>query len=498
MRPEALLALLPLLALPAAADPRFAPVDMPAHAYEGGWEHFTGGGLAVLDCDGDRLPDLVAAGGTAPLRLFRNRGGLVFEAESLGIDATTGAYPLDLDSDGRPDLAVLRAGPDLLLKGGPDCSFVPFEGLGFESGDHWSTAFSATWEPGQSLPTLAFGAYVDRADPEGPFGACDANRLYRPEGSRYGAALPLEPGFCALSMLFSDWGGGRADLRISNDRHYYVRGGEEQMWAMEDPPRLYGPEDGWQSFQLWGMGIASRDLSGDGRPEVFMTSMGDQRLQEPVPGAPGPAYRDVPFSRGTTAHRPHAGADGRPSTGWHVEFGDLDNDGRDDVFIAKGNVDQMPEMAMEDPNSMLLQQPDGSFREVSVAAGVASPARSRGAALADFDLDGRLDLAVVNRRAPLELYRNVTADTGHWLAVTLEQPGPNRNAIGAKIELDLPERRVLREVTVGGGHAGGQLGPQHFGLGAAETVRLRVIWPGGEPGPWQEQAADRAVTLRRP
>ncbi len=307
-----------------------------------------------------------------------------FEAETraaLAVTGATGLYPLDIDSDGQADLAMLRAGPDLLLKGGPDCSFAPFAELGFAGGDHWSTAFSATWEPGEALPTLAFGSYVDRADPDGPFGACDRNVLYRPEGGRYPPPLPLEPGFCALSMLFSDWGGGRADLRISNDRHYYVRGGEEQMWAMEAVPRLYGPADGWQSFQLWGMGIASRDLDGDGRPEVMMTSMGDQRLQQPVPGAAGPAYEDVPYERGTTAHRPHAGADGRPSTGWHVEFGDADNDGLDDIFIAKGNVDQMPDTAMEDPNSLLLQAPDGTFREVSVAAGVASPARSRGAAL---------------------------------------------------------------------------------------------------------------------
>ncbi|WP_172328276.1 CRTAC1 family protein [Mangrovicoccus sp. HB161399] len=498
MRPELLLC---LLALPAAADPRFQPVAVPEHVYGGGWEFFTGGGVAVFDCDGDALPEIAAAGGETPAMLLRNRGGMRFEAETpeaLAVTRATGLYPLDIDGDGRTDLAVLRAGPDQLLKGGPDCSFVPFDDLGFGSGDHWSTAFSATWEPGRSLPTLAFGSYVDRADPDGPFEACDANFLYRPEGGRYGPPLPLEPGFCALSMLFSDWGGGRADLRVSNDRHYYVRGGQEQMWAMEETPRLYGPEDGWVPFQLWGMGIASRDLSGDGRPEVMMTSMGDQRLQEPVPGATGPAYVDVPFARGTTAHRPHAGADGRPSTGWHVEFGDIDNDGRDDLFIAKGNVDQMPDMAMEDPNSLLRQQPDGTFREVSVAAGVASPARSRGAALADLDLDGRLDLVVSNRRAPLEVWRNVTEESGHWLAVTLRQPAPNAAAVGAKIELRLADRTVTREVTVGGGHGGGQLGPQHFGLGDAAQVQLRVLWPDGTASPWQAAAADAAVTVTHP
>ena len=500
MRPEAVL--LALAALPAAAsagEPRFQPVDVPPHVYDGGWEHFVGGGVAVFDCDGDRLPEIAAAGGANPATLLRNRGGMRFEADTpaaLAVTGATGAFPLDIDGDGAVDLAVLRVGPDLLLRGDGQCGFAPFDGLGFASGDHWTTAFSATWEPGQSLPTLAFGTYVDRADPDGPFEACDATLLYRPEGEGYGPPLPLSPGFCALSILFSDWGGGRADLRVSNDRQYYVRGGQEQLWAMEAIPRLYTEAEGWAPFHLWGMGIAARDLTGDGRPEVMMTSMGDQRLQEPVPGASGPAFRDVPFARGTTAHRPHAGADGRPSTGWHVQFGDVDNDGRDDIFIAKGNVDQMPDMAMEDPNSLLQQQADGTFREVSVAAGVASPRRGRGAALADLDGDGRLDLVVVNRRAPLEVWRNVTAG-GHWLTVAPHQPGGNRDAVGARIEVRAGGRLSVRERTVGGGHAGGQLLPEHFGLGAATGAEVRVIWPDGTAGDWQTVTADRLVMIAR-
>ena len=163
-------------------------------------------------------------------------------------------------------------------------------------------------------------------------------------------------------MLFSDWGrNGRQDLRISNDRHYYARGGTEQLWSMEATPRLYSANDGWTDFSIWGMGIASRDISGDGRPEVFLTSMGDQKLQLPDTSVDGPAFLDAEFTRGTTAHRPYTGDDTRPSTGWHVEFGDVDNDGLDDVFIAKGNVDEMPEGATADPNNLLMQNSDGTF-----------------------------------------------------------------------------------------------------------------------------------------
>ncbi len=493
------------LQTPGAADPQvpvFHRIEVPPHVYDGGWEHFVGGGVAVFDCDGDALPELFAAGGSNPAQLFRNRsdGEVSFRLDTppeLLLTGVTGAYALNIDGDGHLDLAVLRVGPDLLLRGQGNCAFAPFEGLGFQSSDHWTTAFSATWEAGNALPTLAFGTYVDRSDPAGPFEACDATLLYRPDGAGYGAPRRLEPGFCALSMLFSDWGRtGRADLRISNDRHYYVRGGQEQLWAMEAEPRQFSAGDGWLPYSIWGMGIASRDVTGDGFPEVYLTSMGDQKFQEFDPATGGPVWRDATYSRGTTAHRPHSGGDGRPSTGWHAQFGDVNNDTRDDLFVAKGNVQQMPDAAMRDPNTLLIQQPDGRFSETSVAAGVASMDRSRGAAVADFNGDGWLDLAVVNRGTALEVYQN-SGGVGNWLLVVLGQDGANPQAVGSFIELRTADGVQTREVTIGGGHAGGQVGPHHFGLGRTVSAELRVIWPDGTVGAWQKIEANRVIDLSR-
>ncbi|OUS04258.1 hypothetical protein A9Q96_15000 [Rhodobacterales bacterium 52_120_T64] len=490
----------------ASAQPVFTDVasdlDL-THQYTGGWEHFVGGGIASFDCDADLLPELYVAGGASSASLFRNkssRGGDVNMVNDtpveLALTDVTGAYPVDIDSDGLLDLFIMRVGENYLMKGGPDCSFKKFD-LGFDGGDRWTTAFSATWEAGNTMPTMAIGNYVNRKDPDGPFEACDTNFLMRPDNRQY-SSIPLIPSFCPLSMLFSDWGrSGRQDLRTSNDRHYYVRGGNEQLWAIEDTPRLYDESDGWSDFSIWGMGIASRDLSGDGYPDVFLTSMGDQKMQVKDASVEGPTFLNATYERGTTAHRPYTGGDGRPSTGWHVEFGDVDNDGLDDVFIAKGNVEQMPGSAMSDPNNLLVQNTDGTFIEMGLEAGVASMDRSRGAALIDINLDGMLDLVIVNRRAPVEVYQNDTQTTGNWLLLDVRQSGINSRAVGGWLEVSDGNNIWHREITIGGGHASGSSTFAHFGLGNSDAIELRIIWPDGALSDWLGLDANQILRLDR-
>lgn len=463
---------------------------LPPHVYAGGWEHFVGGGVAVFDCNDDALPELLLAGGTNPMSFLLNHGAMRFEPATFPtLTGATGAYPIDLDGDERLDLYILRAGPDRMLRGGPDCSFEDVtEAWGLPQEDRWSTAFTAWWEGDR--PTLAVGHYVDRSAPDGPFEACDSNLLLIPEGTGW-RPESLDPGFCPLSMLAARDARDRLTLRLSNDRHYYVRGGHEQMWDIAER-RFLTEADGWPRVSLWGMGIASRDLNGDGRDEVMLTSMADQLLQ--IAQSDG-TYRPAPYAMGTYATTPHDGSDGRPSTGWHAQFGDVDNDGLPDLFIAKGNVDQMPTNAIHDPNDLLMQRPDGTFAQRATEAGIATGERSRGAALADLDGDGRLDLVVVNRRAPVELYRNVTEGTGHWLAVDLRQPGGNSRGIGARVIVAAGGRSQMQQVLVGGGHAGGQAVPLHFGLGDADTARVRVEWPDGTVSE-VETPADRLVRMQ--
>jgi hypothetical protein len=204
------------------------------------------------------------------------------------------------------------------------------------------------------------------------------------------------------------------------------------------------------------------------------------------------------------ATQPYTGDLHLPSTAWHPEFEDVNNDGYLDLFISKGNVDAQPDYALKDPSNLLLGQPDGTFRESGMQAGIVSFERGRGAALADFNLDGLLDLVLVNKGADTIVWRNVgsgdasaPAAMGHWIGLELQQPGPNRDAIGAWIEVKFGDRTISHEVTIGGGHISGQLGWIHFGLGAADAADVRVQWPDGQSGPWQHVTANEFAIINR-
>lgn len=519
--PPLLVAALLLAAAPAAADeavavPRFVEETATAGidtVYAGDWEFMVGGGTAVFDCDGDRAADVFVAGGAGTAALFRNAsavgGPLRFERLQSGLDVegVSGAWPLDVDGDGIQDVVLLRVGENLVMRGLGGCRFERAnEAWGFDGGDAWSTAFAATWERGMDWPTLAVGNYIDRNEEAFLWGSCTDNWLHRPAAAgarRFAAPQPLAPSYCALSILFTDWSrSGRPDLRVSNDREYY-KGGQEQLWHLPpgEAPLLYGPTEGWKPLKIWGMGIAGYDVDLDGYPEYFLTSMADNKLQALAdPRAAGglrPVFKDIAFARGVTAHRPYVGDMVKPSTAWHAQFDDVNNDGRADLFVVKGNVAEMPDFAAEDPNNLLLQKPDGAFLEAGDTSGVASTAIGRGGALADFNLDGRLDMLVVNRWRSAQLWRNAEPMPGRWLQLDLRQDGPNRDAIGAWIEVRTGDRVQRREVTVGGGHASGQAGWRHFGLGEATSAELRVLWPDGEAGAWQRLDADGFYIVER-
>ena len=147
---------LPIFAGDAPAVPKFVEETESAgidSVFSGEWEYMVGGGVATFDCDDDGFADMLLSGGAAPAKFYRNAsaraGALKFESEASGLelDAVAGAYPLDVDGDGTTDLALLRVGENVLMRGLGECRFERAnERWGFEGGDDWSTSFAATWE----------------------------------------------------------------------------------------------------------------------------------------------------------------------------------------------------------------------------------------------------------------------------------------------------------------------------------------------------------------
>lgn len=517
----------PWTATAAGPGPRF--VDDTATSgvdftYGGPFEYAVGGGIAVLDCDEDGRQELYLAGGEGPAALFRNvsesGGPLRFEQSSSPITdlaGVNGAYPIDVDSDGHVDLMTLRNGENVALRGLGTCVFERAnEAWGFDGGDELTEAFSATWEAGSSWPTLAFGNYAEPGSVDIDTW-CQSNELVRPAtGDKaggvtrpFGPPIALDPAYCALSVLFSDWSGtGRRDLRVSNDRAYYRQDlGQEQLWriAPGEPPRLYAADEGWARTQVQGMGIGSYDVTGDGLPEVYLTSQAANKLQTLAEGPARPTFKDIGLLYGVNVAQPFTGGDtSLPSTAWHPEFDDVNSDGYIDLFVSKGNVTEQPDYAMQDPSNLLLGQPTGPFVEAADQAGIVRFDRARGAALVDLNIDGRLDLVVSAYGAPVRLWRNAgpasadDAAAAHWLALRIRQPAPNVDAIGAIVEVRSGSTTWRRELTIGGGHAGGELGWVHFGLGRATEVEVRVTWPDGEVGPWRSVEVDRFWYLDAP
>ena len=136
------------------------------------------------------------------------------------------------------------------------------------------------------------------------------------------------------------------------------------------------------------MGIASQDLTGDGYPEVYLTSQGDNKLQTL---ADGPAPAAVRGHRvASRRHRPPA-----VRRGGHPAIDGLAPGVRrreqrrlHDLYVAKGNVEAQTEYAMKDPSNLLIGQPDGTFVEAAEEAGLLDFGRARGAAVVDLNVDG--------------------------------------------------------------------------------------------------------------
>jgi len=207
---------------------------------------------------------------------------------------------------------------------------------------------------------------------------------------------------------------------------------------------------------------------------------------------------------------------------WSALFADLDNDGAKDVFITNGypkapnDLDyQMAVMGARQANrhDLALEQlqllrsyqvsnyvfrnnGDLTFSDKTGAWGLNHPGFSYGAAYADLNNDGRLDLVVNNIDAPASIYEGMRVDSAHYLQIKLEGDSPNRRGIGATIVLTADGRRQYFYHSPYRGYMSTMDDREHIGLGrAAKVDTLQVIWPDGRSQVLTDVEADRLLTL---
>ena len=244
-----------------------------------------------------------------------------------------------------------------------------------------------------------------------------------------------------------------------------------------------------------GMGIDVADYNNDGPPEVFINALsleGYALFRSAGAGIFDPVAEESGLRRASD-----------PFGGWGTRFADFDNDCWKDLFVAQGHV--MDTIAYDNPSLsyrqplLLLRNVAGKFFDVTASVGSALrvPRASRGAAIADFNNDGRMDIAVNNNDGPALLLRNESV-AGGWLAVELVGTKSARDALGASIKLtDNRGRKQWQILTTAASYLSASQKRVHFGLGAAVSVaELEVRWPSGAVQVVRNPGINRIVTIR--
>jgi len=479
-----------------------------------------GGGVTVLDYDGDGRPDLFFPTGahepgvsegpppSAPPRhgLFRNVGDCRFEeagsASGAGIVTNCfGAAAGDYDNDGDPDLYLCNYGRNVLLRndGGRFVDVTEAAGVG---DPHWSVAAAFSDLDGDGLLDLFVANYLEfdpairPPDPRMPFPSPleyrgRPNRIYRNLGSGRFADVTEgsgvgDPKLHTMGLAVADFDGdGRPDVFASGDgmaNAYYRNLGGFRFEEIGGPSGLALLEDGSAGAS---MGAEVLDLDGDLRLDLLVPDFG-----------PGAAYLQVGPHR-FRDRAMHCGI-GQALTGrvtWSSVALDADHDGLLDLFCSTGSA-----FRLEGETHLLLRGlPGGRWADVSGLSGAyfREPVAGRGAAVADFDGDGDLDVAVAVLGGRPRILRNDAA-RGRWLQLRLRGVRSNRDALGARVDLAAGGRRQVRVVAPTSGYLSQNGTTLHFGLGAAASASLEITWPGGRKQKVEIERVDRLVEIREP
>jgi hypothetical protein len=452
-------------------DGKFSDVTEKSGLKGGYW----GSAVAAGDYDNDGLTDLFVTTVLESNHLYRNNGNGTFtDATSKagvggGTRSSASAAWLDHDRDGDLDLFVTNY---------------------------------VTFDP----------AYIDKVSPYclwkglrvycGPVGVpADGDTFYRNNGDGTFSDATSEAGLDkqklkSLGVVAADFDGdGLPDLYVAADSTINALFRNKGDGTFEDVSLLSGAGYSQDGRAQSGMGVDVGDYDGDGRPDLFVTNFQDDY---------NTLYRNEGgFLLTDVTNQANLAQASFTRLGWGTAFRDFDNDGLLDLFVANGHVyPQVDAAAIPESyaqqNQLFRNTGRGRFADVTAGAGGAMQVikGSRGAAFADYDNDGRMDLVIVNIDDSLSLLRNATTNDHHWLTVQLVGVRSNRAGLGASLKLKVGNRTLIREIRTSGSYASSNDPRAHFGLGSAESVESLVIeWPSGKRQKLETVPVDRILVV---
>ncbi|HEY3129109.1 MAG TPA: CRTAC1 family protein [Acidobacteriota bacterium] len=497
-----------------------------------------GGGIGVIDYNNDGWMDLYVVNGATldELRagkrknhnvLYRNNGDGTFTDVTAQARVEGGEYwgkgvlVFDYNNDGFDDIYVCNFGPNILYRNNGDGTFTDVTKQAGVGDARWSSAAAAADYDGDGYLDLFVANYLDydinhlpvegkfcsykgipvACGPRGLKGAGDA--LYHNNGDgtftdvSEKAGVADKNGYYGLGAVWGDYNNdGRPDLYVANDStpHYLYRNeGNGTFTEVGVPAGVAFSEDGREQA---GMGVDFEDYDNDGWLDIVVTNFSDDYNTIYHNSGKG-FFTDASVDAGIAA-------DSQRDLSWGVGFFDFNNDGFKDLFIANGHIyPQLDRYGLKisyrQQNKLYLNDGHGKFVNVTGQAGSGmQPLKSyRGAAFADFNNDGYIDVAVVALDDAPSLLINQGKLGNHWVVIKLVGTRSNRRGVGARISVTTEEGNQIREIKAGGSFASSNDPRAHFGLGKSKVIRqLQVKWPSGRITILKDVAADRVVEIR--
>lgn len=483
-----------------------------------------GAGGCWLDYDGDGRMDLflVNSGpldgvthhtpGTPrqPNRLYRNRGDGTFEdvtekAGLSGLGYCTAAIAADYDNDGHTDLFVVGVGRSYLYHNRGNGTFEDVSekagvanlggtGLGavfFDAdNDGYLDLFVAnylTFDPNYQL-------YYNPDAYPGPLAyKPQFNKLYHNRGDGtfedVSKASGIEiAGHRAMSVAVFDYNhDGAPDLYLSNDGTPNLLLVNDGKGHFTDVAPAAGVAFNAMGEAAGSMAATIGDCNNDGEEDILVTRLGYGSLYM---GATNGFFEDRMMASGL-------GSLTAQFVGWGGCFLDYDNRGKLDIFIANGD----PHYLVGWESLLLENRGDGTFADAAAKGGAYFKAKvnARGAAVADYNNDGHLDLIVTTMGNRPVLLRNCDQSGNHWLTLDLEGTKSNRDGFGAKVQLSAGGQTYFGEARCAFGFLMQSDRRLHFGLGPATAVdHLEIQWPSKQVQVLDHIKVDQILKVREP